>query len=246
VAFCACGERVARDSNRAAAVNTADLPTVGLLVLLEGLLSADNALVLGVLVLGLPCPLQKKALRYGLFGALAFRIIATVLAIQLVALVSVQLAGGLHLLNLTYQHFRDRSRDGMQQTVPPAVPWLRLSAFWATVVKVEFTDIVFAMDSILVAVAVTPEAWVVITGGMLGVVAMRLVTGQLVSVLRRYRRLIDAAFIVVGCVGVKLFIELGNGLGWLALRIPPWASLAVLFLILAGAAVQARVGPPRS
>ena len=229
-------------------MNTADLLTVGLLVLLEGLLSADNALVLGVLVLGLPRPLQKKALRYGLFGAFAFRTVATVLAIQLVALVWVQLAGGLYLLNLTYQHFRNRSCDGTQQTVPPALPWLGLSAFWATVVKVELTDIVFAMDSILVAVAVTPKAWVVITGGMLGVVAMRLVTGQLVSVLRRYPRLIDAAFIVVGWVGLKLFIELGNGLGWLDVRIPPWASLAVVFLILAGAAVQARVGlhAPRS
>jgi len=71
---------------------------------------------------------------------------------------------------------------------------------------------------------------------------MRLVTGQLVSVLRRYPRLIDAAFIVVGWVGLKLFIELGNGLGWLDVRIPPWASLVVVFLILAGAAVQARVG----
>ena len=145
-----------RDSNRAAAVNTADLLTVGLLVLLEGRLSADNALVLGVLVLGLPRSLQKKALRYGLLGAFAFRAVATVLAIQLVALVWVQLAGGLYLLNLTYQHFRHRCRDGTQQTVPPALPWFGLSAFWATVVKVELTDIVFAMDSILVAVAVTP------------------------------------------------------------------------------------------
>jgi len=229
-------------------VNTEDLLTLGLLVLLEGLLSADNALVLGILVLGLPRPLQKKALRYGLLGALAFRTVATVLAIQLVALVWVQLAGGLYLLNLTHQHFRERSRDRARQTVPPALPWLGLSAFWATVVKVELTDIVFAIDSILVAVAVTPKAWVIITGGMLGVVAMRLLTGQLVGVLRRYPHLIDAAFIVVGWVGVKLFMEVGNGLGWLDVRIPPWASLAVVFLILAGAALHARVGPrePRS
>lgn len=61
-----------RDSNLAAAVNTADLLTVGLLVLLEGLLSADNALVLGILVLGLPRPLQKKALRYDCLGRLPF------------------------------------------------------------------------------------------------------------------------------------------------------------------------------
>ena len=61
----------------------------------------------------------------------------------------------------------------------PARPWLGLTAFWATVVKVELTDIVFAIDSILVAVAMSPKLWVVLTGGILGIVAMRLVIGQL-------------------------------------------------------------------
>ena len=58
-----------------------DLVTIALLVLLEGLLSADNALVLAVMILGLPRSDQKKALRYGLVGAFAFRILATLLAV---------------------------------------------------------------------------------------------------------------------------------------------------------------------
>ena len=66
-------------------------------------------------------------------------------------------------------------------TIKPAEPWLGLSPFWATVVKVELTDIVFAIDSILVAVAVSDKLWVVITGGILGILMMRMVIGKLLG-----------------------------------------------------------------
>jgi hypothetical protein len=56
-----------------------------------------------------------------------------------------------------------------------------LSAFWATVVKVELTDIVFAIDSILVAVAMSQKLWVILAGGLLGIVMMRVVIGRLLS-----------------------------------------------------------------
>src|SRR5207237_277900 len=76
-----------------------------LLVLLEGLLSADNALVLAVMILGLARRDQKKALRYGLVGAFAFRILATLLATYLIRIEWVKLLGGLYLLHLSYRHF---------------------------------------------------------------------------------------------------------------------------------------------
>ena len=63
-----------------------DLLTVALLVALEGLLSADNAMVLAVLVLGLPKHQQRRALRYGIVGAFAFRAIAMLLAVYLISL----------------------------------------------------------------------------------------------------------------------------------------------------------------
>ena len=70
----------------------------------------------------------------------------------------------------------------------PRPAWLGLSAFWATVVKVELTDIVFAIDSILVAVAMSNKLWVIITGGVLGIIAMRLVIGQLLALVTRVSR----------------------------------------------------------
>src|SRR5262245_40257914 len=86
-------------------VQAADFLTVALLVLLEGLLSADNAMVLAVLVLGLPKAEQRKALRYGIWGAFVFRSVATLLAVYLIRLGWVKLVGAGYLLYLVYRHF---------------------------------------------------------------------------------------------------------------------------------------------
>src|SRR5688572_13898976 len=168
-----------------------DLVTVGLLVALEGLLSADNAMVLAVLVLGLPKREQKKALRYGIVGAFAFRIIAIILAAWLIQIRWVMLIGAAYLLWLVWGHFTGHDDAESRRRAKPAVPWLGMTAFWATVVKVELTDIVFAIDSILVAVAMSNKLWVIITGGVLGVIAMRMVIGQLLALVSRYPPLVD-------------------------------------------------------
>src|SRR3712207_6262675 len=185
-------------------VQAADLITIGLLVLLEGLLSADNALVLAILVLGLPRHQQRKALRYGIAGAFIFRILATLLAIHLIAFGWVKLVGAGYLLYLAWKHFFGEGGTEERRSIRPARPGFGLSAFWSTVVKVELTDIVFAIDSILVAVAMSNKTWVIITGGILGIVTMRLVIGQLLTLVRRYPALVDAAFIIIAWVGIKL------------------------------------------
>ena len=73
-------------------VQVADLVTIGLLVIIEGLLSADNALVLAILVLGLPKHEQRKALRYGILGAFFFRIVAIFLAVHLMQVAFLKLS----------------------------------------------------------------------------------------------------------------------------------------------------------
>src|SRR6476661_1347334 len=167
-------------------VQFADFITVGVLVVLEGLLSADNALVLALMILGLPRADQKKALRYGLVGAFAFRILATLLATHLIRLRWVKLLGGMYLLYLSYEHFF-RSGGAEQRGKPrPAEPWMGLSALWGTVVKVELVNIAFSVDSILVAVVMSSKTWVVLAGGLLGIVAIRVVIGQLLALVRKY------------------------------------------------------------
>jgi YkoY family integral membrane protein len=224
----------------------ADLVTILLLVLLEGLLSADNAMVLAVLVLGLPRSEQQKALRYGIIGAFVFRGLAIVFAAQMIQLSLVKLIGGAYLLWLPYQHFF-RGGDASERRTPvPARAWLGMSAFWATVVKVELTDIVFAIDSILVAVAMSPKLWVVLTGGILGIVAMRLVIGQMLAIVRRYPALVDGAFIIIAWVGLKLFIEYFHAIHVIDFEVPRWLSLGLIAVIFTAAFLYARRhGPQR-
>ena len=218
----------------------ADLITIALLVVLEGLLSADNALVLAILVLGLPKKDQRKALRYGILGAFFFRILAILLAVYLIQVAFVKLIGAAYLLWLSYSHFFGRAEGEDRRAIKPATGWLGLSPFWATVVKVELTDIVFAVDSILVAVAMSPKTWVIITGGILGIIAMRLVIGQLLRIVRRYPALVDAAFIIIAWVAVKLLVEYLNTIGVLELHINKWLSFGLIALIFTAAYLYAR------
>ncbi len=224
----------------------ADLVTILLLVLLEGLLSADNAMVLAVLVLGLPRSEQQKALRYGIIGAFLFRGLAIVFAAHMIQLSLVKLVGGLYLLWLPYQHFFRAGDADERRTPVPARAWLGMTAFWATVVKVELTDIVFAIDSILVAVAMSPKLWVVLTGGILGIIAMRLVIGQMLAIVRRYPALVDGAFIIIAWVGIKLFIEYFHAIHVIDFEVPRWLSLGLIVIIFTAAFVYARRrGPQR-
>jgi YkoY family integral membrane protein len=221
-----------------------DLLTVALLVVLEGLLSADNAMVLAVLVLGLPRPQQRKALRYGILGAFAFRVLAILLAVYLIQVQVVMLVGAAYLLWLPYQHFRGSEDAATRRKPKPAVSWLGLSPFWSTVLKVELTDIVFAIDSILVAVAMSDKLWVIITGGILGVVAMRLVIGQLLVLVHRYPPLVDGAFIIIAWVGIKLLLEYMHDAGLVAFEIPKWFSLGLVVVIFIAALIWARIEGP--
>ncbi len=225
-------------------ITAADLVTVALLVLLEGLLSADNAMVLAVLVLGLPKAQQKKALQYGIIGAFVFRVIAILLASYLIQIRIVMLIGAAYLFYLPYSHFTGHSDAADRRAPKKALPWLGMTAFWATVVKVELTDIVFAIDSILVAVAMSNKLWVIITGGILGVVAMRLVIGQLLTLVNRYPPLVDGAFVIIAWVGVKLLMEYLHSAGYIHFEIPKWLSLGLIVVIFAISLIWARMEGP--
>jgi len=221
-------------------ISVSDLLTIGLLVALEGLLSADNALVIAIMVLGLPKGEHQRALRLGLIGAFVFRIIATMLAVYLIQLAWVKAVGGLYLLYLSWAHFSSGRSAEERRTPPQAKPWLGLSAFWATVLRVELVNLAFSIDSILVAVAVSPKLWVVLTGGILGIVAMRLVVGQLLALIQRYPAIVDGAFIIIAWVGIKLLLEFAHAVGWVGFEIPKTISLGLIAVIFVLSFLYAR------
>ena len=118
-----------------------------------------------------------------------------------------KLAGGLYLLYLTYSHFWGHKEGEDRRAAPKAKPWLGLSAFWATVARVELVNLAFSIDSILVAVAMSPKMWVVMAGGLLGIVALRLVVGQFITLVERYPALVDGAFVIIAWIGAKLCLD---------------------------------------
>jgi predicted tellurium resistance membrane protein TerC len=96
------------------------------------------------------------------------------------------------------------------------------------------------VDSILVAVAMSPKIWVVLTGGILGIIMMRLVIAQLLSIVERYPLLVDAAFVIIGWVALKLLLEYLLAAGYIHLEVPRWISLGVIVVVFAGAYLLAR------
>ncbi|MGN5883077.1 TerC family protein [Staphylococcus simulans] len=202
------------------------------LVFLEGLLAADNAVVMAVMVRHLPPEQRKRALFYGLLGAFVFRFASLFLISYLVNFWFIQAAGAAYLIYMSarnlYKFFKAKGHGpeqpegddhhfdehGREKKASP-------KEFWGTVAKVEFADIAFAIDSMLAAMAIAftlkplgihfggmdlGQFAVMFLGGMIGVILMRFAATWFVELLNKYPGLEGAAFAIVGWVGIKLVI----------------------------------------
>ena len=169
------------------------------LVLLEALLSVDNALVLAMMVSALPSKQQKRALKYGIWGAFIFRAIAVLLAFILIKLWWFKILGGAYLLYVAYEGLRHEKNREAPKVKPN---------FWAVVAKVELMDIAFSVDSILAAVALSDNKLVVILGGILGIVAMRYTAGVFIKLLGKHPILKKTAYVLLVVIGVKLAVSI--------------------------------------
>ncbi len=192
-----------------------------ILVALEGLLAADNALVLAIMVKQLPEEKRKKALFYGLAGAFVFRFASLFVISFLVDVWQVQAIGALYLLFMAGNHIFRKVVKGKAEEKEER-EGSKTSSFWLTVLKVEVADIAFAVDSILAAVAMAvalPETplpniggldggkfLVMFAGGIIGLIIMRFAANQFVKLLEKRPGLEIAAFTIVGWVGVKLAV----------------------------------------
>lgn len=187
----------------------ADLFTILVLIVMEGLLSCDNAVVLALLVKGLPEEQRAKALKYGIVGAYIFRIIALCLASFILSVWWLKCVGGAYLLYVAGSFFfnkEDKDDDGIADVNLPKKKF-GLSVFWSTVLAVELTDIAFSVDSIAASVALSSKLWVLIVGGMLGILAMRFAASGFLYLLQRFPSLEVCAFVAVAFIGAKLVVE---------------------------------------
>ncbi len=185
------------------------------LIVIESLLSVDNAAVLATMVMDLPKEQRNRALRYGIIGAYVFRGICLLLASWLVKVWWLKPLGGLYLLYLTFTYFRGKNKEKEEEeVVNKDQNWLYkstvglLGTFWSTVALVEIMDLAFSIDNVFAAVAFTDHLFLIYTGVFIGILAMRFVAQAFVSLMEKFTFLETIAFIVIGVLGLKLALSL--------------------------------------
>ncbi|MEI6830232.1 MAG: hypothetical protein WCK64_10370 [Synechococcaceae cyanobacterium ELA445] len=183
-----------------------------LLVALEAVLSADNAIALAAISRRLPEPeRQKQALNLGLALALVFRLLLIAVAQWVLNFWPLQAAAAVYLLWLSYsglasaaQGEGDGPETGATETLTGA------DGLRSVVITLGITDLAFSLDSVAAAIAVSDRIWLVMLGGAIGVLALRLTAGLFIRWLEVYPRLEPAGYLAVGLVGIRLVVRLIN------------------------------------
>jgi YkoY family integral membrane protein len=213
------------------------------LVILEGLLSFDNALALAALVSKRLTSAvdRRRALTWGIWGAYGFRTIVIFIGTWLMANPWVKVIAGAYLIWLAVDElFLKHEKGKPEHEIRIGLRYL--SPLWATIVSVELMDIMFSVDSIGVALALSREKWVLILGAALGILMMRMAATLFVRLIKRFPILIKTAFVLVGIAGVNIMLGI-KGLpipftGGFRLTIdrpiPEYPFLALLFAVLIG------------
>ena len=197
---------------------------LAILVVLEAVLSADNAIALAAIAQNLPDPeLQRRALNIGLVGAYILRLILILTATWVVQYWQFELLGAFYLLWLVYDHFfTDQSETAI---VPDSS--VSYSSLWQIVPTIAMTDLAFSLDSVTTAIAVAEETWLIIVGGTIGVITLRFLAELFIRWLEEYTYLEDAGFITVGLVGLRLLFKVVTP----ELMIPEWVTIAIIGLL---------------
>lgn len=190
---------------------TASLAIIGNLIIIESLLSVDNAAVLATMVMDLPEKQRNRALKYGIWGAYIFRGLAMVFASFLIQIWWLKPLGGIYLLYLVYDFWKGKQTTEKEDDVlDKNSNWLyrstvgALGNFWATVALVELMDMAFSIDNVFAAVAFTDNIILVCIGVFIGILAMRFIAQWFVKLMEIYTFLETAAFVVIAILGLKL------------------------------------------
>lgn len=196
------------------------------LVALEAVLSADNAIALAALVQGLEnLELEKRALNIGLAFAYVLRMTLIVFASRVIGIWQFELAGALYLLWLVFQYFRSKSEESEDEEHHEP----RFASLWQAIPVIAITDLAFSLDSVTTAIAVSDEIWLVLIGGTIGIVTLRFMAGLFIRWLGEYSHLEDAGYLTVALVGLRLLLRVVND----SLVPPEWLMISMIGLLFA-------------
>lgn len=194
-----------------------------ILVFLEAVLSADNAIALAAIAQGLEDQkLERQALNIGLIFAYVLRITLLLTATWVQKFWQFELLGAAYLLWLVFQHFTSPEEEDHQHHGP------KYSSLWQVIPVIAFTDLAFSLDSVTTAIAVSQETWLVLTGTTIGIITLRFMAGLFIRWLDEYVHLADAGYITVAFVGLRLLIKVIND----ALVPPQWVMVSAIAIVL--------------
>ncbi|QYX31446.1 TerC family protein [Sphaerospermopsis torques-reginae] len=194
-----------------------------ILVFLEAVLSADNAIALAAIAQGLENQkLERQALNIGLVFAYVLRITLLLTATWVQKFWQFELLGAAYLLWLVFQHFTSQEEEDHHHHGP------KYSSLWQVIPVIAFTDLAFSLDSVTTAIAVSQETWLVLTGTTIGIVTLRFMAGLFIRWLDEYENLADAGYITVAFVGLRLLIKVINE----ALVPPQWIMVSAIAIVL--------------
>lgn len=183
----------------------AAVPTILSLVAIEGLLSVDNLLVIAAKVKTLDPAMRKKATRLSMVGAYLCRVVALLGAAVLIQHPWIKLCGGAFLLYLMCEHLGAGSEgESSQEDLARKKAG---TSFGAVVASLLLANIAFSIDNVVAAVALSPKLWVVVLGVSIGMLTMTFVSGIFSKLLDRFPVLEKLAYVLVGYVGLQIFLE---------------------------------------
>lgn len=197
------------------------------LIFLEGILSIDNAAVIGALVSPLPDDkhvewpraLQRfgewlhpvlgnqrmAALRVGLLGAYVGRGAMLFLTSFLIHNSWIKLIGAAYLIHLAFDSLEDMTGGGGEED--EELRPVKMQSFWATVLTVETMDLIFSIDNVVAAVSLSNKIWVVMLGVGIGILTMRFAAGIFSYAVTREPILKQAAYVLVFNIGIELILD---------------------------------------
>ena len=209
------------------------LPVIVSLILIEGLLSVDNALAIAAMASHLPGRQKIMALRFGIIGAYVFRGLAMAFAAWIIDNPWLKLVGALYLIYLACSHLVEEDKHNEPDTAPDAIPANR--GFWPTIIGIEVMDLSLSVDNVVAAVALSPNIWVVCTGVFIGILVLRFLAGYCIQLIERFPILGKTAFLLVGFVGVLLVAEILTDYD-----LHTWQKFIGIVLITAGSVAYSR------
>ncbi|WP_238785594.1 DUF475 domain-containing protein [Blattabacterium cuenoti] len=180
------------------------ISTIGNLIIIESILSIDNAIILSSMILNLKNEKDRKnAIKYGILGAYFFRILCLIFISFLIKIQWIKLIGGIYLIIIGINHFFiNKNKKKIKNNHIN-----KHSNFWKTIIIIEIIDLSFSIDNIFASIALSKNIFLILLGSFIGIISIRLSTKFFIKLIKKYHSLNHSIFIIIILLGIKLFLS---------------------------------------